>query len=258
MSADLSVYTASESALDQLDRQSVVALLERGKTWLTMAVQRDAEVGDFVEFKGQAETVRVYTVQKQLGKDAELAAAELVRRAERGIGLAIRKGQDEGEIAGREAATAARVAHRSGDTTLVKPSPTAFVSPSELSGNGAGIYAMTDGVTPEQFESAIDHAKAEGNLSRANVVRKVTGQAAPKGRRPEVLRGTHRIDSRRVIAATVNTYADNAIPKDLLAEVNFAELEEHDLREWLGSLSESARALRSLRTILEKELNQRG
>lgn len=253
MSADLSVYTASDSALDQLDRQSVVALLERGKTWLTMAVERDTEIGDFVEFKGQAETIRVYTVQKQLGKDAELAAAELVRRAERGIGVAIRAGQKAGTVMTVRDGASRR------ESNLVpvenKVSTRSFFAGGK---DMSETYALTDGVTNEQFDAAITEAKAEGNLSRANVVRKVTGRPAPKGRRPEVLRGTRRIDSRRVIAATVDTYADNAIPQDLLAEVDFAELETHDLREWISSLSESARALRSLRTILEKELNQRG
>ena len=43
----------------------------------------------------------------------------------------------------------------------------------ELRGNGAGIYAMTDGVSDADFEDAIGEAKAEGNLSRANVVRKI-------------------------------------------------------------------------------------
>lgn len=43
MSADLAAYTADPSGLDSLDRQSVVALLERGKDWLTMAVQRETD-----------------------------------------------------------------------------------------------------------------------------------------------------------------------------------------------------------------------
>lgn len=255
MSADLAAYTADPAGLDSLDRQSVVALLERGKTWLTMAVQRDTEVGDFVEFKGQAETVRVYTVQKQLGKDAELAAAELVRRAERGIGLAIRKGQEAGKI--RKPYDNVRVGQGAVDASFLKPSPKELVPAHELSSNGSGIYVMTDGVTDEQFDAGLSEARAEGNLSRANVVRKITGRPAPKGKRPEVLRGTRRIDPRRVIAATVDGYADNAIPHDLLAEVDFGELETEDLQEWISSLSESAKALRSLRTTLEKELSQR-
>ena len=42
--------------------------------------------------------------------------------------------------------------------------------------NGSDVnatYAVTDDVTDEQFDSALDAAKDEGNLSRANVVRKV-------------------------------------------------------------------------------------
>lgn len=260
MSADLAAYTASDSTLDRLDRQAVVALLERGKTWLTMAIERDTEIGDFVEFKGQAETVRVYTVQKQLGKDAELAAAELVRRAERGIGVAIRKGQEAGEIAGRGSvggypppggkSGTAPEGLRGADLQR----PTDFVDEGELRNR---VYPLTR-ASDEQFESALAEAKAEGNLSGKNVIRKVTGKPKPKGRRPEVLRGTRRIDSHRVIAATVETYLNNAIPPDLLAEVDFGELDTHDLREWISSLSESAKALRSLRSTLEKELSQRG
>lgn len=258
MSADLAVYASDPSGLDGLDRQSVVALLERGKEWLTLAVQRDAEVGDYVEFKGQAETVRVYTVQKQLGKDAELAAAELVRRAERGIGLAIRKGQEAGEIRKPYDNLRGEGIQGAAITSSLAPSPTEFVPAHELSSNGAGIYQMTDGVTDEQFEAGLAEAKAEGNLARANVVRKVTNRPTPKGKRPDVLRGTRRIDSRRVIAATVDGYADNAIPPDLFAEIDLSELEAKDLGEWISSLSESARALRSLTKTLEKELNQRG
>ena len=246
MSADLAVYATDPSGLDRLDRQSVVALLERGKTWLTMAVERDAEVGDLVEFKGQAETVRVYTVQKQLGKDAELAAAELVRRAERGIGLAIRKGQEAGEIL--------RVGeHRSG-------LPDEKISPAQFFNGGgetADTYAVTDGVTDEQFEAGLAEAKAEQNLARANVVRKVTGRSPAKSTRPEVLRGTRRINSHRVIATTVEAAANAVIPS-LLADINLGELEAQDLGEWISSLSESIRALRSLKSTLEKELSRRG
>jgi hypothetical protein len=143
-------------------------------------------VDTLVEFKSQAETVRVYTVQKQLGKDAELAAAELVRRAERGIVLAIRKGQERGEIETRtdalsRASRSRRLfGDRSVDTeSITKESVASFVSADEMTGNGAGIAHLADGVTDDQFDAAIEKAKAEGNLSRANVVRKVRNTTAP-------------------------------------------------------------------------------
>jgi hypothetical protein len=117
----------------------------------------------------------VYTAQKQLGKDAQLAAAEIVRRAERGIGVAIRRGQQTGEIAkrGDRGSRGAPGVHggnpgdRRGDNL---GSPGSFFRHGD---ERADAYAMTDGVSDTDFENALGEAKAEGNLSRANVVRKV-------------------------------------------------------------------------------------
>ena len=78
----------------------VVQACERAKAWLQEALEH-GEIEQIAEIKSQAEAVRVYTAQKQLGKDAQLAAAEIVRRAERGIGVAIRRGQQNGQIARR-------------------------------------------------------------------------------------------------------------------------------------------------------------
>jgi hypothetical protein len=52
-------------------------------------------------------------------------------------------------------------------------SPADFASNGELRGNGAGIYHLTDGVGDAEFDAALAQAKAEQDLSRANVVRKI-------------------------------------------------------------------------------------
>src|SRR6266699_3096649 len=78
----------------------VVQACERAKAWLREALEH-GEIEQIAEIKSQAEAIRVYTTQKQLGTDAQLAAAEIVRRAERGIGVTIRRGQQDGEIAKR-------------------------------------------------------------------------------------------------------------------------------------------------------------
>ena len=81
------------------------------------------------------------TPQKHLGKDAELSAAEVVRRAERCIGLAIRKGQAAGRIGKRGDQRSYLV--RSKD--LIQPR-TLFPNDSD---EITQTYAMTDGVTDE-------------------------------------------------------------------------------------------------------------
>jgi hypothetical protein len=63
--------------------------------------------------------------------------------------------------------------------TISKPGPSDFASPVELRGNGAGIYHLTDGVSDEDFEDAVAAAKAEQDLSRANIVRKIRQHRIP-------------------------------------------------------------------------------
>lgn len=152
----------------------VVQACQRAKAWLREALEH-GEIEQIAEIKSQAEAVRVYTTQRQLGKDAQLAAAEIVRRAERGIGVAIRRGQETGEIAKR----GDRVGRGASGVDAGNPndrcddhlgSPGSFFRHAD---ERADTYAMTDGVSDASFEDALCEAKAEGNLSRANVVRKI-------------------------------------------------------------------------------------
>lgn len=110
--------------------------------------------------------------------------AEFVRRAERGLGVAIREGQDRGEVIAKgknlHPETIARL--EVDDIDFKAPRPvTDFAPKHELSGitGEGGIYAMTDGVSDGQFEEAITEAKSEGNLSRANVARKCKAKSKP-------------------------------------------------------------------------------
>jgi hypothetical protein len=155
----------------------VVTACERAKAWLREALEH-GEIEQIAELRSQADAVRVYTTQKQLGKDAQLAAAEIVRRAERGIGLAIRRGQQDGTIrrrgghGGNQHRRAEAAETTASDFCAAKPSD--YASAAELTGNGAGIYHLTDGVADTDFEAALAAAKAEADLSRANVVRKIS------------------------------------------------------------------------------------
>ncbi len=162
----------------------VIQACQRARTWLREALDH-GDIDQIAELKSRAEAVRVYTVQKQLGEDAQLAATEIVRRAERGIGLAIRRGQEDGTIRrpGQGGGQTPQSARPRSDKA--RSSPADFASPAELRGNGAGIYHMTDGVSEEAFEEAIAEAKAEGDLSRANVVRKTRQHPGRPGDGPD-------------------------------------------------------------------------
>jgi hypothetical protein len=79
------------------------------------------------DFKAFVATVAEASKQKKLSEDIQSDAVEMVRRAERALGVAIRKGQETGEIgAQNNAATMHREAHRGVQNISVLPSPSDF------------------------------------------------------------------------------------------------------------------------------------
>jgi DNA-binding CsgD family transcriptional regulator len=191
MATELALVTDPEVIERSADPAGfVVQACQRAKAWLREALEH-GEIEQIAEIKSQAEAVRVYTTQKQLGKDAQLAAAEIVRRAERGIGVAIRRGQQTGEIAKRGERGGCGAAGVYGGNRGARHGEHRGSSASFFRHDDerADAYAMTDGVTDADFEDALGEAKAEGNLSRANVMREIRQRrgelAAPGAQVPD-------------------------------------------------------------------------
>lgn len=248
--ANLAALDAMEPATREV---AVTHMLSEARQWLAHAVESTGPQ-QIADFKAFVATVEESTRQLNLSKDIQLDATEMVRRAERGIGVAIRRGQDAGEIRrrGQGGAPAPGSQGPRSDTTL--SSPEDFASHASLASNGTGIYQMTDGVSDQQFDSAITEAKAEGNLGRANLVRKIRGEApVSSSQRPEVLRKTRRLDSNRIVEQTVLQVAGI---DSLFGEIDFAELDRSEIPHWIKSLTASITALRTLRLSLSKEIGE--
>jgi hypothetical protein len=177
-SQSLEVILPGSSDLDALSEpaKGIILACERAKVALIEALEGN-RIEEIIETKSQAEAIRVYTIQKQLGHDAELSAAEIVRRAQRCLGLAMRKGQAAGQIAkpgekGAKPMPGGRGGKRGAARGQHLDSSKRYFQDDH---ERADAYAMSDDVTDKQFEKAVGEARAEGNLSRANVVRKVKG-----------------------------------------------------------------------------------
>lgn len=203
------------------------AMLDRAVMWLGEV----EKIEDVIHQKCATEAIATFIREKELGRSAELAAAEIIRRCERRIAQLIRVGQEAGEIRKR------------GDNTKDPVLQENLVSPSAYIRGSKEIvdaYAMTDGVTEKKFDEVIAEAKAEGNLSRANVVRKVKGTPAPKSERSEWQRGTRRIDPNRIMAQT-------AIALDALVStipmVDIPALDPDVIAQWAGPMKQSLLAL---------------
>lgn len=171
-----SLVTADLKALPVASREHQVTLyLENARDRLSLAVEMTGPEA-VASIKAELATMAEATKQLGLSKEIRDDATEMVRRAEYALGKAIRKGQAEGTVLTQ----GTRLGYAdAGVTTVCDLAPA-----HELHGvhGSGGIYAMSDDVTPDQFEDALTEARDEGNLSRANIVRKVNDVKSPETR----------------------------------------------------------------------------
>ncbi len=116
--------------------------------------------------------------EKEMAFDAQLSATEVVRRCERRVGELVRAGQEEGTVR-PPSQTVGRVGNYGrARATSHLPAPLEYFGAHQEQKDS---YAMADASSAD-FDQAIEDAKAEGNLSRANVVHKVQDEAKPAPR----------------------------------------------------------------------------
>lgn len=168
-------------ALDALDPQArelaVTSMLEQAASWLAHADAATSRVEDIANFKAYIATVAEASRRLKVSKECQMHAEVVVRRSERALGLSIRAGQERGEVSRYSGGPRRDYVRSTGQTVRVdRADESSAISPKSLTGSGliqGEVYAMTDGVTDDQFDEALDRAQDEKNVSRANVVRKV-------------------------------------------------------------------------------------
>lgn len=285
MSTDL-VPTDNMAALDAMDpatrEVAVTNMLAEARSWLAHAVEATSP-RTIANFKAEMATVAEATRQLGLSKEIQLDAQEMVRRAERGVGTAIRKGQDAGEITDlSDTGRAGKFRIREANS---KRQASEFFSNGEVRTQTYAMAAASD----EEFEDAIAEAKTEGNLSRTNVVRKVktSNTTAERLARVDVIRDlaaqgyssrqmpakvgvseahirtlarefgvdihadkvvshTRRLDHTHMVESAI-TSVENTV--DALKYIDFDEVDWAEAGEWVASLTNS---LTELRRFLNK------
>jgi hypothetical protein len=252
------------AALETLDSASrevaVTGMLAEARSWLAHALAATGP-SEIVDFKAKVAGIVEMTKQLHLSEEIQTDALEMLRRAERGVGVAVRQEQQPGgslsATRGGDRKSEDRIKP---DDNRFDPAPTlkSLVGRESLNGSSsqAGIADLTDNVSDEEFEQALGEARDEGNLSRMNVARKLGKKAtAPASGRPDHLRGTRHIDPVRVIANTVSSLEGTRIVLDLLEEHHYAQLDPEMAAAWADSLKKSIASLNALNKKL-KELTQ--
>jgi hypothetical protein len=212
------VLAGNMAELDTLDPASrelaITQMLDQARSWLAHAREASVPARDIADFKAFVASAADAARRVGVSKEIQLDAIELQRRAERALGLAIRAGQEAGEIRsqGQSSTQSDYTRTRNGVEEFIQPhlrdTKMRLISPRELLGtNGnthAEIYALTDDVTDADFEAALADARTEKNLSRLSIIRHVraehgTREAEPDS--PATLGEPARIDRLREMAA---------------------------------------------------------
>lgn len=177
------------AVIDPTSEVSVTSLLEHARTWIAQAVENSSPM-EIAFAKAQIATAAEATKQLNLSKEIQLDAQEMVRRAEYALGKAIRKGQAEGTIAKRgDIGSAGQPGVHGFATGLHRGEHLA--RPQDASGERnkqtlSDFYVMAD-AGEEHFDAALAEAKAEGNLSRRNVVGKAKARTRTRDQRADLI-----------------------------------------------------------------------
>ncbi len=166
--------------------QLITNALVESKRWLAVAT-KGTDPTPIQEFKAWAATVAEMTRQKGLSEEIQMDAQEMVRRAERGIGLVVQQGQEAGVVrtVGRsEFGQVSPSVHDVSSRESSLPSPKEFYATTR---EYVDARDMSVDVTDEDFEEVLQEAREEGNLSR----RGVAAKARERSGREVVPRDTH-------------------------------------------------------------------
>lgn len=174
MSAGQPSASTDLATIDPSSAIAITSYLENAKTWLATAVENTGP-DQIARARAEITTAADAAKHLHLSKDIQLDAEEMVRRAEYTLGRSIRIAQAEGTI--RSLADNSAIRDDPGGEITRVPS-VKDIAP-DFYFNGSQMAVMADHATPEEFDAALESAKAEGNLSRANVVRKIKGHPSP-------------------------------------------------------------------------------
>lgn len=183
-SYQLSDLVMSPSPITTLaDPGAVIAKVCEDTAWWLDALVQTHDVAGIARVRRQIVALERAVLLARLDRDIQLDVAELARRGERAIGLAIRHGQAHGTIRAQ--------GQKPGDSAL--PSPREFATAEVLS---RGAYAFAD-VPHEVFEAALTVSRVARDLGRADMVRRVTGKSVPRGKATASVSKTRAAATRR-------------------------------------------------------------
>ncbi|WP_169240842.1 hypothetical protein [Bifidobacterium olomucense] len=240
---------------------AVSDMLVNAYDWITEAVKAtNTDPLQAKSMRAYVYTIEEATKQRDLSKSIQLDAQEMARRADYALGKAIRDGQANGTVTSTGTQIKRGNQHKSGEQLDKAFSTSKKISAYGLFPSGDAktqAYEMVDNASPEEFDTILAEAHAEGNLSRANVSRKAKSlHTEPVDEVIDVDPATGEIREPHCPKRTVeifNTIIAGATPSlSVLSLIDWNQIPSGQAVEWHAQLSEAIKSLQSLNKRLSK------
>lgn len=199
----------------------------------------------------EAETHLSESLRQQRGHEASLDAREMIRFAERYLALAVRRGQEAGQVeTPREASVRVLMETRGRETPSSHK-----VKMREVMPGLSKLFPLAD-ATATQFDAALTACRARRRMGRADVTRELTRLVAlADAQRPEELRGRRHLDVNKVLAAVIGA---SGISEVVEAQLDWTKLDLTRAEEFEHGLRDVINNLGRLRGRLERRLASAG
>ncbi len=143
------------------DPQTALDLLLVGLEAVRESLVTARSIKDVNEGRAQAEAIRVYVQRVQLGREAEIAAAEVVMRAERRVGALLRETPlDKGGRPGKTKPHGGAVSLRS----------------LGIDDHESADFQRLADIPEEEFERRLEAARAAGRITRSAILQDLAGE----------------------------------------------------------------------------------
>ena len=202
---------------------AVIEQLTLARDWL----REQTGLDEVIPVLSQAEAIRLLVQKRDLGREAELAAAEIVRRVERRLGELWTIAREEGRTMTNSDAGKMRTG----------PAPSCADGAAKLrSLDVFGNHTIRSdslklaSVNDDDFEEAVTECRGAGVMTRAAIIRKLNGTPMKtRSTRNEWHRGKRNLDPVRIVTESLATLQGVAAG---LALIQPEDVTDTARREW--------------------------
>lgn len=204
------------------------------------------------ELYAESEELLAESFRRHMGTDVAHDIREMIRVAERTLGLFIIRGQDTGKVeTHRESQSRALTAYRNAQRTNTPPEGQIRVADVHPYGRVIRRLAL---VSDEVFWEAMRTARAENSLAREVVLRHIQRIEDANNHRAPELAGRPEININRVLEQVIGA---SGVSPTMESEMDWNQVDPSRLNEFRDGLRSAALSLVRLQQRVERRIRRR-